>query len=209
MFSAMLVELYAIAFVAAVPKYCPPATADVDTAVINPLPLTVITGIELELPKAPVLLLTVARVALVIAVPVLPDRVKSPPVTEIDPDTVAVETAVIKPLPFTVITGTDVVEPNEPVLEFTVASVRVLLPAELEASPTSAGSLAAANVPLEILVAFKDVNDAPEPLGLNTSVPIVRPKLVLAVDAEVRSLRLLAFSALSVFRLVKLASTST
>jgi hypothetical protein len=48
------------------------------------------------------LLLTVARVALVIAVPVLPDRVKSPPVTEIVPDTVPQEVLVplvVKNLP--------------------------------------------------------------------------------------------------------------
>jgi hypothetical protein len=136
------------------------------------LPFTVTTGIELDEPKEPVVELTVARVALVIAVPVLPDRVKSPPVTEIEPDTAAVVTAVIKPLPFTVITGILEVEPKEPVLEFTVANVRVLLPAELEASPAKAGSLAAANVPLAILVAFKAVKDAPEPLGLRTALAI-------------------------------------
>jgi hypothetical protein len=62
----------------------------------------VITGIELELPNAPVFELTVARVALVIAVPVLPDRVKSPPVTEIEPDTLPHEVlvpSVVKNLP--------------------------------------------------------------------------------------------------------------
>jgi hypothetical protein len=66
------------------------------------LPLTVITGIELELPNEPVLLLTVANVALVIAVPVLPDRVKSPPVTDTEPDTLPQDVAVpsvVKNLP--------------------------------------------------------------------------------------------------------------
>ena len=61
-----------------------------------------ITGIELELPNEPVLEFTVARVALVIAVPVLPDRVKSPPVTEIDPETVPHDVfvpSVVKNLP--------------------------------------------------------------------------------------------------------------
>jgi hypothetical protein len=108
----------------------------------------------------------------------------------------------------TVITGIALELPNDPVLEFTVANVSVLLPAELVASPAKAGSLAAAKVPLDMLVAFKDVKDAPEPLGLKTSVPIAKPKLVLAVDADVRSLRLLDFSALSLLRFVKLASTS-
>jgi hypothetical protein len=46
------------------------------------------TGIAVELPNEPVFEFTVARVALVIAVPVLPDIVKSPPVTEIEPETV-------------------------------------------------------------------------------------------------------------------------
>jgi hypothetical protein len=60
------------------------------------------TGIELELPNEPVLLLTVARVALVIAVPVLPDKVKSPPVTDTEPDTLPQEVllpSVVKYLP--------------------------------------------------------------------------------------------------------------
>jgi len=98
----MLVELYAIALLAAEPKYCPPATVAVDTAVTKPLAFTVTTGIELELPNEPTLEFTVARVALVIAVPVLPDRVKSPPVTEIEPDTLPQEVllpSVVKNLP--------------------------------------------------------------------------------------------------------------
>jgi hypothetical protein len=163
-FSAMLVELYAIAFVAAAPKYCPPATVAVVTDVTNPLPFTVTTGIELAEPKVPVVELTVARVALVIAVPVLPDRVKSPPVTEIEPDTAAVVTAVIKPLPFTVITGIVVVEPKEPVLEFTVASVKADVLTALVASPVKAGSLAAGKVPLAMLVAFTKSQDVAVPL---------------------------------------------
>ena len=72
------------------------------TFVTKPLPFTVITGIELDEPKEPVVLLTVASVALVIAVPVLPDRVKSPPVTEIEPDTLPQEVlvpSVVKNLP--------------------------------------------------------------------------------------------------------------
>jgi hypothetical protein len=47
-------------------------------------------------------LFTVARVALVIAVPVLPDKVKSPPVTEIEPETLPQEVlvpSVVKNLP--------------------------------------------------------------------------------------------------------------
>jgi hypothetical protein len=152
----------------------------------------VITGILVEEPNEPVLEFTVARVALVIAVPVLPDRVKSPPVTEIEPETAAVVTAVIKPLPLTVITGTAVDEPKEPVLLLTVASVKELVPAVLVASPENAGSLAAPKVPLDMLEAFSDVREAPEPLGLRTSVPIATPKLVLAVDVFVKSERLLA-----------------
>lgn len=68
----------------------------------KPLPLTVITGIELELPNEPVVLFTVASVALVMAVPVLPDKVKSPPVTEIEPETLPHEVlvpSVVKNLP--------------------------------------------------------------------------------------------------------------
>ena len=38
--------------------------------------------------------------------------------------------AVIKPLPFTVITGMELAPPNEPVLEFTVASVATAEPPE-------------------------------------------------------------------------------
>jgi len=154
----------------------------------------VITGIELELPNEPVLEFTVARVALVIAVPVSPDRVKSPPVTDIEPDTAAVVTAVINPLPLTVMTGTALDEPKDPVLEFTVASVKALEPAVLEASPENAGSRPASRVPLEIFVAFNAVKEAPEPLGLRTSVPIATPKLVLAVEVFVKSDKLFAFN---------------
>ena len=149
-------------------------------AVIKPLPLTVITGTAVELPNEPVLELTVASVALVIAVPVLPDRVKSPPVTDIEPDTAAVDTAVIKPLPLTVITGTAVDEPKEPVLLLTVAKVNALVPAVLVASPENAGSLAAPSVPLEIL----------EALVVSVVAEATKPKLVLAVDTEGRSERL-------------------
>jgi hypothetical protein len=62
----------------------------------------VTTGIAVLEPKDPVLLLTVANVALVIAVPVLPDKVKSPPVTEIEPETLPHEVfvpLVVKNLP--------------------------------------------------------------------------------------------------------------
>jgi len=102
-------------------KDAPPCTFAVDTAVTKPLAFTVTTGMLVDEPNDPTLEFTVANVALVIAVPVLPDRVKSPPVTDIEPETAAVETAVIKPLSFTVITGTAVDEPKEPVLAFTVA----------------------------------------------------------------------------------------
>jgi hypothetical protein len=72
------------------------------TDVTKPLPLTVITGIELDEPNEPVVLFTVANVALVIAVPVLPDKVKSPPVTEIEPETLPHDVfvpSVVKNLP--------------------------------------------------------------------------------------------------------------
>jgi hypothetical protein len=102
MFSEMVSALYAIALLAAVPKYCPPATVAVVTDVTKPLALTVTTGIELDEPKEPTLEFTVASVALVIAVPVLPDKVKSPPVTEIEPETLPQEVlvpSVVKNLP--------------------------------------------------------------------------------------------------------------
>jgi hypothetical protein len=62
----------------------------------------VTTGIAVLEPNEPVLLLTVANVALVIAVPVLPDKVKSPPVTDTEPDTLPQEVVVplvVKNLP--------------------------------------------------------------------------------------------------------------
>jgi len=62
----------------------------------------VTTGIAVLEPNEPVLLLTVANVALVMAVPVLPDKVKSPPVTEIEPETFPHEVfvpSVVKNLP--------------------------------------------------------------------------------------------------------------
>jgi len=93
-----------------------------------------------------------------------------------------------------VITGIELELPNEPVLEFTVARVKALVPIVLVASPENAGSLAAPRVPLEIFVAFNAVKEAPEPLGLSTSVPIATPKLVLAVDVFVKSDKLFAFN---------------
>jgi hypothetical protein len=102
MFSAIESSLNAIALDAALPKYCPPATVAVVTPVTKPLALTVTTGIELDEPNEPTLEFTVARVALVIAVPVLPDKVKSPPVTEIEPETLPQEVlvpSVVKNLP--------------------------------------------------------------------------------------------------------------
>ena len=72
------------------------------TPVTKPLPFTVITGIAVLEPKEPTLELTVASVALVIAVPVLPDKVKSPPVTETEPETLPHEVlvpSVVKNLP--------------------------------------------------------------------------------------------------------------
>ena len=53
-------------------------------------------------------------------------------------------------------TGIELELPNEPVLEFTVASVKELVPAVLEASPEKAGSLDALSVPLVMaLVSIK------------------------------------------------------
>jgi hypothetical protein len=72
------------------------------TAVTKPLALTVSTGISVLEPKEPTFEFTVASVALVIAVPVLPDKVKSPPVTETEPETSAHDVAVplvVKNLP--------------------------------------------------------------------------------------------------------------
>ena len=58
-----------------------------------------------------------------------------------------------KPLPLTVTTGIELEPPNVPVLLFTVARVKELVPAVLEASPEKAGSLAALSVPLSMLLA--------------------------------------------------------
>ena len=134
-FSAIVLELYAIALVAAEPKYCPPATTAVVTAVTKPLALTVTIGIA-------------------------------------------------------------VLEPNEPMLLFTVANVNALAPAVLVASPVNAGSLAAGKVPLEILLA----------LVVSVVAEATNPKLVLAVDTETRSLRLLAFKREEANVLVALAA---
>jgi hypothetical protein len=79
-------------------------------------------------------------------------------------------------------TGTAVDDPNDPVLLLTVAKVNALVPAVLVASPENAGSLAAPRVPLEIL----------EALVVSVVAEATKPKLVLAVDAETKSLRLLA-----------------
>ena len=59
------------------------------------------------------------------------------PVTVIALPTAAVETAVTSPLPFTVTTGISVVEPNEPVLLLTVASVSAADTLELPSNPES------------------------------------------------------------------------
>ena len=50
------------------------STEVVDTAVINPFPLTVIVGILLPFPNVPTLLLTVARVVTVLAEVISPER---------------------------------------------------------------------------------------------------------------------------------------
>jgi hypothetical protein len=66
-------------------------------------------------------------------------------------------------LPFTVTTGIELDEPKEPVLEFTVASVKADVPAVAVASPVNAGSLAAGKVPLAILVALTKFQDVAVP----------------------------------------------
>ena len=113
-----------------------------------------------------------------------------------------------KPLPFTVMTGIELELPNDPVLLFTVANVNALVPTVLEASPENAGSLAAPSVPLEIFVAFNDVREAPEPLGLSTSVPITKPKLVLAVPASVAPVPPLAIGRVPLMSAVLISKAS-
>ena len=54
-------------------------------------------------------------------------------------------------------------EPNAPVLEFTVASVKADVPAVAVASPVNAGSLAAGNVPLAMFVALTKSQDVAVP----------------------------------------------
>jgi hypothetical protein len=61
--------------------------------------------------------------------------------------TVAVETAVISPLLFTVIIGTVEDPPKVPGFAFTVASVVVVVPAVVETSPDNAGMRAEENTP--------------------------------------------------------------
>ena len=110
----------------------------VETAVTSPLALTVIIGTKVADPNEPTFELTVANVAFVIAVPVVPDSVKSPPVTEIDPlgiVTAVVDIAVTKPFALTVITGIAEEDPNAPTFELTVASVVATLPAVEVISP--------------------------------------------------------------------------
>jgi hypothetical protein len=105
-----------------------------------------------------------ARVVPEVAVPVtvspvnVPTDVREDAVTpefNVAPDSVPAgamttlpEAAVISPLPFTVNVGILVDDPNEPTLEFTVASVVASAPAEVVMSPVSAGNLPAANVPV-------------------------------------------------------------
>jgi hypothetical protein len=101
------------------------------------------------------------------------------------PATVAVVTEVTNPLPFTVTTGIELAEPNEPVVLFTVARVKADVPAVAVASPVKAGSLAAGKVPLAMLVA----------LVVSVVAEATKPRFVLAVDTEAKSERLFALRA--------------
>jgi hypothetical protein len=64
------------------------------------------------------------------------------------PEIEAVETAVTKPLPLTVTTGIEVVEPNVPTLLLTVTNVVVRLPAVVVKSPVNAGDSISHEVPV-------------------------------------------------------------
>ena len=61
-------------------------------------------------------------------------------------------------------TGIELEPPNDPVLLFTVANVKVLEPALLEASPENAGSLDALSVPLVIALVSIKLHDVAVPL---------------------------------------------
>jgi hypothetical protein len=98
------------------------------------------------------------------------------------PATADVDTAVTRPLAFTVITGMELDDPKAPVLELTVANVKADAPAEVVASPVNAGNLPVGNVPLEILLA----------LVVSVVADATRPRFVRAVETDATSDRLLA-----------------
>ena len=154
--------------------------ATLDAAVINPLALTVNCGTTIALPNCPTFAFTVASVALDIGLPVVPDNVKSEPVTEIEPDgidTDTLDTEVISPLPLTVNCAMLAASPNIPTLAFTVVSV-VAFPIEVT-SP----------VKFALVITFAAmVAEAAEPvifptIGAVTVSPVKVPTEVIVVCA--------------------------
>ena len=107
-----------------------------------------------------------------VLLPVVPEPVTSP-VNVNAPEIDEVVTPVTNPLAFTVITGTNVEEPNVPTLELTVARVVAIAPADVVISPVNAGIREAANAPELILVAFvvSVVADVAKPLIFEVLIP--------------------------------------
>jgi hypothetical protein len=76
---------------------------------------------------------------------------------ETAPEEIAIDVAVTEvtnPFALTVIAGTALALPNDPVVEFTVARVVATAPATVVISPVNAGNLAAGTVPEDKLDAF-------------------------------------------------------
>ena len=107
-----------------------------------------------------------------VLLPVVPEPVTSP-VNVNAPEIDEVVTPVTNPLAFTVITGTNVEEPNVPTLELTVARVVAIAPADVVISPVNAGIREAANAPELILVALvvSVVADVAKPLIFEVLIP--------------------------------------
>ena len=186
------------------------AIATFDAAVIRPLAFTVTTETLEAPPYVPTLEFTVAKVVadepvVVVMSPVNAGNLAEPNVPaeilvalvvsvvaevakpDTAPEAIAIavfDTAVIRPLAFTITTGTVAAPPYVPTLEFTVARVVADDPAVVVISPVKAGNLAEPNVPAEMLVALvvsvvaevARPDTAPEVIAIDTfDAAVIRP----------------------------------
>ena len=92
-------------------------------------------------------------------------------------------TDVTNPFPLTVIAGTALALPNDPVVEFTVARVVATAPATVVMSPVKAGNLAAGTVPDDKLVALVALIATAPTFASLLEISLVRPMLIAPVFA--------------------------